>query len=619
MGNLPFEVLDLTGTGNEQKSLEKMKALGNIKGNGTQTAASLLNATPKGFGSGGKPMVTKSVPQSPGNESTSIDVNNSSTATEEAESNADSNDESGSDQDSAAALSVDQVRSLIDQTVAPLAQRVTALTTENSSLQSQLDTANAELETERQKATQAEELNRIIQDIGKMGGIKPDAAMVSTATSARSDRMSGALKDWWNLADSCQSYDRATKNGMFFTTRDALTMRSFVRANKEQLIADTERWAKANGLLKGSGGSIRFAKDSTTIADVVGGFLPVLSSIMRETHRSTYIFHQFAVVKVDPERGLGNVIQVPRAAFQPGPTTSDERRLSGGGVYKQIDSGNQNISTGTVSSEVEEWGLGANPSAPPIGITKFVQAYSMIELMAILERNLMQDYMRWEDLKHQELWRPTSRVVYNDKNRVTTSASDLAANDGGTCTYQFLQALSDYMFEQEMTPLSDGCFGYAAPVAHVTQLRNSIDGKISIDDVRDIDQITSVLKTHSTGWVDKVTGYLGLIGNMHVFAGNNHSKGAAGQPGVQSETIASAPRVTRSGYAFGGSTIGRGIGSPVEIRFDDNTNFGRMNRAIWHEESSFVAMDVDPVGYNDTSAVPQQTRVVEVRCLDEEI
>jgi hypothetical protein len=51
----------------------------------------------------------------------------------------------------------------------------------------------------------------------------------------------------------------------------------------------------------------------------------------------------------------------------------------------------------------------------------------------------------------------------------------------------------------------------------------------------------------------------------------------------------------------------------MEVRFDDDTDFGRATRAIWRSEESFVQMDVDGAG--DNSAVPQQLRVIKVNTL----
>ena len=84
---------------------------------------------------------------------------------------------------------------------------------------------------------------------------------------------------------------------------------------------------------------------------------------------------------------------------------------------------------------------------------------------------------------------------------------------------------------------------------------------------------------------------------------------------MQTETVAAGSATTRSNYAFGSDTIGRCVGTEMEIRRDTNDDFGRVGRYIWRSEEGFVAMDVDPTGYSDSSAVPQQLRVLDVRTI----
>jgi hypothetical protein len=54
----------------------------------------------------------------------------------------------------------------------------------------------------------------------------------------------------------------------------------------------------------------------------------------------------------------------------------------------------------------------------------------------------------------------------------------------------------------------------------------------------------------------------------------------------------------------------------MQIRQNEVTNYQRLNSYIWRSEEGFAALDVDPIGYNDTSAVPQQLRVFQIRSTD---
>jgi len=174
------------------------------------------------------------------------------------------------------------------------------------------------------------------------------------------------------------------------------------------------------------------------------------------------------------------------------------------------------------------------------------------------------------------------------------------------------------MYELEIPPLADGCYGYAAPTRHLTTIRENLDPKMQLTDPTPeaIEAITSYLKTSTGGYIDRVSGYKGKIGNMHVFSSNGWAKGAPGSDGVQNETLGASigATPTYTGYAFGATPTARGIGREFNIRMDEQADFGRLDRVIWQEESGWAPLDVDPVGYSDASAVPQQLRVIEVRC-----
>ncbi|NEP54927.1 MAG: hypothetical protein F6K65_41565, partial [Moorea sp. SIO3C2] len=270
----------------------------------------------------------------------------------------------------------------------------------------------------------------------------------------------------------------------------------------------------------------------------------------------------------------------------------------------------------------EEWGLGkaGTANSEPIALTNFVASYSMIDLMDILRRNLWQDYIRWEDIKIRSLWSPTASVIYNDNCEVVATAGEVNPspdNDAsGGMTEDFLYSIGYYMSSLQIPTLPDECYGIAIPIQHTRTIRKSLEDKLEASTKAELDEICNLLSAMTGGHVDRVTGYVGKIGNMHVWNSNALSRGAAGSPGVVAEISGAGLLNFREGFAFGDMTIGSGIGSPFEIRFDEVSDFNRSTRAIWHEERSFTPLDVDPTGYGDTAAVPQQLRVLRVRCSD---
>ena len=497
---------------------------------------------------------------------------------------------------------------------------------QNQSLSAEVEEQRRRADQAEQRAQEAGDAQRIVEDLGRLAGssmagvesVSRGATTVNVNTvSGRGDKLTGAVREWRSIFEQSTPYSKMRSDGRAFSTCDYDQIRQFVREERRALIRDLESYGKNLGLFRGSKtiqSSGTQLRDFTQASDIVGGFLPILSSIMRENNRPGYIFHQFINYTLDPSKAEGDTIKVQRAAFQPKAGNRDDRLLSGNGQYVRIDPGAQAISTGTVNSIIKEWGLGRNSNAAPIGLTNFVLAYSMTQLLPILDRNLWQDYISWEDLTIRSLWTPSSRVIYNKAGNVTTNPASIAAGEDGSFTEDFVYSTGYYMAELEIPPLVDECYGMAVPTSYLKTLRKSLDDKLEAPTKAQLDEITNLLNAMTGGHVDKASGYQGKIGNCHIWASNAFSKGAPGTEGVNTETIGGSPQETREGFVFGDLTIGSGIGSEYEIRFDDDTDFQRMRRAIWHKESSYTAVDVDPVGYQDTSEVPQQLRVAKMRC-----
>jgi hypothetical protein len=508
-------------------------------------------------------------------------------------------------------VSLEQVKQLIESQVSHLQQSLMKETQSRIELESALNKERlekAELESQLQSAKKAE---TILDELGKISKapITMPTPSVNRVLSSKSDSPQGALKDWFNIYENSNKVVKVRANGSQYRSQDNRELNQFVKENKSQVIKDLESWGKANGMLRGSS---LVSKDSATIGtDIVGGFLQVLSSIMRTNNRQGFVFWQFANTVIDFGKGLGDTIKIPRAAYQPAPGTPEDRLLSSAGAYTRIDSGNQNLSTGVVTAELQEWGLGRNSQYPPVTLVSFVTAYSMIELLSILNRNLMRDYYAWEDLKIRSLWTGTTRVVYNDKNAVATSATSVTSGDDGTLTRRFLASLYGYMKEIQIPPFAGNKYGLVVNSTALTQLKISYDSLWHAATPGELQTLTEFLNPVliAPGETDKLSGYCGDFENFMIFETNAYGVGASGSPGVQTEDS----KVTHTSFAFGSDTIGRGIGTEMEVRFDDDTDFGRATRAIWRSEESFVQMDVDGAG--DNSAVPQQLRVIKVNTL----
>lgn len=570
-------------------------------------------------------------PQKSQLDNVSIDVNSVEAVTVNTENNMQSMEtatttvvtdatEFGKDANSANHVSIEVIEELFNRKVASVRDSLTKELAQERELNKSLQSRLSDLESIKTKMAsdlQSAQKDQVtLKDLEKLIG-NPIAPMseksinmpnVNRITTTKSDSPSGSLKEWFEVRDNTNKVSKIDARGKQFLSFDNRELNAYAKENRKQLLKDLESWGKANGLLRGSS----VVKDAATSkGDITGGFLDVLSSIMRTNNRPGFVFWQFADTVIDFGKGLGDTIKIPRAAYLAGPVHPDDRLLSSASTYTRIDSGNQSLATNVVTAELKEWGLGRNSQYPPVTLVNFVTAYSMLDLISILNRNLLRDYYLWEDLKIRSLWDPTSRVVYNKKDSVSTSA--LIANDGGTLTRRFLASLYGYMKELAIPPYMGNKYGLVVNSTALTQLKQSYDTLWHTATPQELQALTEYLNPAliSPGETDRITGYAGDFENFMIFETNNYGIGSAGAPGVIAAPVGGT--TLHSSFAFGANTIGRGIGTEMQIKLDDDTDFGRASRAIWRSEESFVAMDVDPTGYADTSSVPQQLRVIEVQ------
>lgn len=438
---------------------------------------------------------------------------------------------------------------------------------------------------------------------------------VNSLVKSKSDKPEGALAEFMSIRGPIRTLGEEQ-----VISSSTPEHRRFLKQNLNSLIVDLETYGKNNGMFQGRDsnyGSISDKNAITQISDLPGGFLETLSPIIRETHQPSTIFWQFPDTRLDFQAGKGDTIDIHRSPLAAPITDPDARLLSGGGTYADIVSTTDSVQTGIVKVTVNEWGRGKPGSGvSPLGISRFVQTFSMIDTLRIIDSVLMHDYELWEDLKIRRLWTPTSRVVYNANDTVGLSPASVPNADQGRCTWQFLNELFGYMRQLQIPTYQDGCYGIALTTKAATQLKASMGQRYEFTNVVDMVGLSNVMNLAEPGEKGKVTGYIGKLENFHIFESNNFSQGATGTEGVQTETLGTGTAVTRDCFAFGSATIGRGTAEPFQLVADEVTNFRRRTRITWISWEGFGPMDVDPTGYSDASAVPQQLRVLKVRFTD---
>ncbi|MFG6101191.1 hypothetical protein U2F10_02985 [Leptothoe sp. EHU-05/26/07-4] len=542
------------------------------------------------------------------------------------------------------------LRTLVDQAVsqniAPLQQQLTESQARARDLESQLAAAQQQVEQSQAANTAVENLSRLLgraatpQSGQDAPPPSPGMPNVNTQTSTKSDVLTGMLAEYVQERDSSGLMYRSTKKGGLIPVYDSTRVDRFAIEhgwNKKysqgyrNLMNELTELGKKNGLFRGSAAMTPDqARAATTGGNIPAGFLDTLSSIMRVSARPGLVFWQFATTIHRFDRGLGERVDIPRARYPDILTDSTQRLLSGSGTYIPIDSSNAPVQTGFVQLQLQEYGRG-RPEAPPLAIPTFVEAYSMISLMPILERDLFFDYYNFEDLIIREQWKPTTAVFYHNGAEGTLVTSAAEVTSGGQCTRKFLRKLHTRLHELRVVPLPDGCYGIVLVPRQLEQLKESLADEWEPPTKEDVAELTNMMMSqYPAGENIQVEGYMGNYEQFHIWSTNAFGVASSGlttnydQPGkegVAEETNGTSENsIFRQGYAFGGSTTGRGIGGAgVQILYDEKTDFGRNERAIWHCYEGHAPLDVDPIGYGDNSEVPQELRVYKIRTADEPV
>lgn len=545
-------------------------------------------------------------------------------------------------------LTAEQVEAMLE---AKLAEREAAkqAAADKAAQAAEMERLKAENEALKAKAEQADQQMNNLQAVTGIQGRPPAGAsqnfnpQVLAQFTSRTDYQPPRVKQLFEAIEAAPKHSK-NYDDQFFSVPDCQTLDNFVaneiiEARTTQgkpfvsvkefpslpLYQELEQWAKNQGMFRGPGAPVMEA--GVTSADMVGGFLPTLSAMLRFTHRGAYVFWQFPNIAIDHGRNRGDTIQIARYALNAEPTNDSDWELSGGGAFADITTDTQNTQTGVIEAVIKEYGMGKSGvnANRPYMVPNFVQMYSMLSVIESFQVNIMRNYMQFEDRFIRALWAPTSRKVYNKGNEVETTVGNLVNTSDGTLTAEFLHSLYTYMAGLYIPTYMDGCYGIVVNSKQVQQLRKSMtpverDGFTQPSNAADLASIVNMLPAVTD--VDRITGYRGRWGNFHIFEQNTFGMGAAGTPGAQNVTTGAtvATQLARTAYAFGANTIGRGIGMPMELRSQSGEIlWNRAQKWIWISHESFTPIDVDPTGYSDTDAVPQQLRVIEVRTLDNPI
>ena len=509
-------------------------------------------------------------------------------------------------QSTALSLDKDTLKALLDEAVKSARDSAKAESeSEKAELQKQIDELKAEVD-------KGKDLQSLIQSLEGFRGIsEPNTSQDGQVMQPQHLTVKGEgsqeSRDYFKLLDSAPTTVVRCKRFGQAKQKDTRAADSYWVRNRDKIRDGLEAQMRSKGLLQGSNRPITEAKDAITLAaDIPSIAYEYLSAMMRMTHYEDLIHWQFA--KTDIQLGVqpGLTMGMARYDYLARPTAFTDRVLTPGTTIATQSSA---LAEKIVPITIQELGLGKDSSNPPIGVSTFIDAYSMMNLEDMINRNLGRDYQYTKDLGLRTQWFRTDRVVYNDGGVVTITATDVGNGDEGTMTDAFTVALNAYMYKLQIPSYDDaGNYGLAlnpTAAAQFLQSKGSKERDMALESGMDL--VSRAIRQTSGFEGGEVSGYLGLYNGFHMFRQNVYGL-EGGTEGVNAVTLGTGPVNMLSSFAFGRETIAWGTALPVEIRADDVTDFQRQQRMIWYSHETPASLDV-----KTTSGTGEQLRVVEVR------
>lgn len=420
-----------------------------------------------------------------------------------------------------------------------------------------------------------------------------------------------AWKEYCNIHDQSAVETVISKKSGRISQRDNRPSDNWFKENLNRMVPAIDDYARSHGLLKGGKEAL------TSRTDIAPMLLEVLSAYVRINHHPSHIWGMFANVSVELGKRNGETVDVPRFAYAQSRRNRTDWDLTG---VASLATTAQAVQAGMSQVTVKEWGMG-KPGLPgdinaPIGVSTFLDAISVMDLMPIVNNNLGYNYREFETAQILDgLLSLTPARYYNKKGSVATVPTELVAGDDGTCTVSYLRALAAQMATDKVIPYSNGKYALTIQPNELKTLEESLDPIKQIISRADVETMTQIF-SQAQGIGDiNYNGYKGDIGDFMIFVTTTLGDGPVAMPaGVKlTETIAGTARPINIGYAFGANSFARGIAMPFTIFPSSSNDFERSAIMVWRSYEGFGALDInealDPVG----TAVPQQNRVFELR------
>jgi hypothetical protein len=421
---------------------------------------------------------------------------------------------------------------------------------------------------------------------------------------------SAEMRHFQNLIDSAPKQLVASDKLGTATQMDTRKIDEYFRRNQKSIREGLEATLKEKGFLRGGFGTPD-TQAITLASDIPSVAFQYLSAFIRESHYPDLIHWQFANTAVELGRRPGLNIAVPRYPYMARPSALTDRQLTPG---TDIVTVSNPVAELDATVTLLELGLGRDATNAPLGFSTFIQAYSLVNLEAIIERNLGRDYQATKDLYLYTRWFETDRIVYNNGDRVTTAPADVVTGSKGTLTDTFLINLRAYMKTLQIPPYMDGHYGLIVNPTSLAQFMVTQNTKTIEPDYNIVTSMLSMSTGNDYGGT--VSGYRGLWHGFHLFEQNVYGVGAPGETGTQTVTFGTGvgAQTCDTNFAFGRDTICWCTGMAPEVRLDEMSDFGRRARMIWTSHENSGRLDV-----KNTAGTGEQLRVIQFRNLRAEV
>jgi hypothetical protein len=444
-------------------------------------------------------------------------------------------------------------------------------------------------------------------------GLIDSTSNVSSSYIAPSSMRGGisdrdAVREFTRICDDSSATPRAmvaSPRGSVEVQVDTRHLDEFTLENQAALRKGWEKYAKDKlGLLRGSTVSIVESAAPTGFSNIPPAFLTFLSTEMRLTHMKRFVLWQFCNNRVNVGIPPGQTASIPRVLLlEEGDVPSDWHLMPGVPLTDQ----RQPLNATSEPIFIRENGVGKDGKVRPVAIPEFLTAYSLIDLLRVLRERLRYNYEYFEDLSISNLWFQSTITAYNNGGNLVLTPAAVTAGGEGQMSLNFLGSLAAYMADELRIPPYDECYGL---VLNTTQLEQLLrDPKLDQRwyEGSPVTELTNYLSMETGQQMGRVSGYIGMLSNFHIFRQNTFGVGNPGALGVQTETLGGTAVTTQTAFAFGMGTVGRAQALPFTIR-EIIVNDQRSRDFYWLSHEGFGALDVDPA-----LSPGQQARVVQVR------